>query len=54
MTQILRTKRDVEQNLILESASDEAVLSDSESELDKDTVAVVDNGNVSRSQEKTS
>jgi hypothetical protein len=37
---------EIEQELILESDSVEAILSDTESELDEDAVAVDDNNNV--------
>jgi hypothetical protein len=44
--------KDIEQDLILESDSDEAVSSDSESEADEATVAACDDSIVSRSIDK--
>lgn len=49
VTQILRNRNDFEQDLILESDSDEAVLCDSESDFHEDTVAVCEDSNVSGS-----
>jgi hypothetical protein len=48
----LRTKKNIEQEPIFESESNEAVSSDSESGLDEATVAVGDNSNVNRTQNK--
>jgi hypothetical protein len=45
---ILRNTTETEQELILETHSDEAISSDSESELDEDTVTAGHNNNVNR------
>jgi hypothetical protein len=45
----LRNRVEIEQELILETDSDEAILSDTESEFDEDTVAADDNNNVTES-----
>jgi phosphoribosyl-AMP cyclohydrolase len=52
MAQILITKKDTQQQLILEYYCDEAISSHSESELNEDTVALGDNITVSRSRNK--
>jgi hypothetical protein len=49
MVRILRNRKETEQELILEIDSDEAISSDSESELDEVIVAVGDNNNATRS-----
>jgi hypothetical protein len=49
--QILRNRIETEQELILETGSDEAVSSDGESELHEDTVAAGDNNNGTGSQD---
>jgi hypothetical protein len=52
MAQILRNRIEIEQELILETGCDEAISSDSESELEEDTLAVSDNNNAIGSQDK--
>jgi hypothetical protein len=52
MTQIWMHTKDIEQDLILESDFDEAVSSDSESEVDDVTVAACDDSFASRSLDK--
>jgi hypothetical protein len=47
----LRNRIEIELELILETDSDEAVSSDSKSELDEDTVAAGANNNVTGSQD---
>jgi hypothetical protein len=49
MAQILRNRMDIEHELILETVSDEAILSDHESESNKGTVAVSDTNNATGS-----
>jgi hypothetical protein len=44
---------EIEQELTLKTDSDEATSSDSQSELDEDTVVVDDNGSVTGNQDKT-
>jgi hypothetical protein len=46
MVRVLWTEKDVDPELILDSNSDEAVLSDSEIKLGEDTAAMHDNSNV--------
>jgi hypothetical protein len=51
MTQFFRTKKGIEQDLILDSSSYKATSSNSESGLDEDIVAVDDNSDVSRNRD---
>jgi hypothetical protein len=45
MAQIVRNRIEIEQELILETDTDEAISSESESELDEHTVSACDNNN---------
>jgi hypothetical protein len=53
MEQILKNRIETEQELILQTASDEAVSSESISEHDEDNVAADDNYNATGSQDKS-
>jgi hypothetical protein len=51
MADILRNRTEIEQELILETHSDEAISSDSKSELHEDIVAADDNNNANESRD---